>query len=84
MFKNLERLSVHHLSHALRDCGDAVVQIHLPRRNINGFILLMAEAAAPGNKPKKTHGNKHGQWPHVGHKSSKASGKWNDRGLEFA
>jgi hypothetical protein len=53
VLKNLERLPVHDLSHALRNGCNAVVKIHLARRDVDGFVLLMAKAAAPRSK----HGN---------------------------
>jgi hypothetical protein len=78
MIEHLERLPIHYLGHALGDGGDTVVEVHLARRDVDGFIFLMAEAAASRGKSEETQNCKHGQWPQRVHGSSEAAGKRNE------
>ena len=53
VFQHLERLAVDHLGHTIGDGGHAVVQVHLPHGNVDGFVMHMAKARAPGGKRKE-------------------------------
>ncbi len=56
--QNLKRLSIHDFGHTLRNCRYPVVEIHLPRRNVDGFIFLVAKVAASRGKSQKTQGKR--------------------------
>jgi len=51
-FENLERLPVHDLGHTFRNSGHAVVEVHLPRGDVDGVVVLRAKAAASGDQPQ--------------------------------
>jgi hypothetical protein len=59
VFENLQRLPVHYLGHALRNRSYAVVKIHLPRRDIDGFVFLVPEA--PASRPDPYSANSQNQ-----------------------
>jgi hypothetical protein len=52
---HLERLAVDHLGHPIGDGGDAVVQVHLARAEVDLVVMLVAEAAAAGGKSNKAY-----------------------------
>ncbi len=71
MLQHLERLPIRHLGNTFRDRGYAIVQIHLPRRNINRLIIFVMESVAPGRKPYRANTNKQDR-PQHGHVSREA------------
>ena len=42
VFQDFELLPVHHLAHAVRHRGDAVLKVHLSDGDVDGFMPLMA------------------------------------------
>ena len=50
MFEDFERLAVDHLGHAVGDGSHAIMQVHLPRGDIDRVVMLLAEAVASGRK----------------------------------
>ena len=54
VFQHFKLLAVGDLGHAVGDGGHAVVQIGLPRGDVDGIVPLGAEAAAPGTKCQQT------------------------------
>ena len=48
--EHFERLPIGHFAHAIGDGGHAVVQVHLPRGDIHGVVLLMTNATAACEK----------------------------------
>jgi hypothetical protein len=47
LFQHFQSLAVAYLGHVVRDGGYPVMQVHLPRRNINRIMPFVAEVAAP-------------------------------------
>ncbi len=51
--EDLERLAVDDFSDALRDGGDAVVEIHVARSDVDGVVFWLAETAATRDQPQE-------------------------------
>jgi hypothetical protein len=47
MLEHFERLAVHYLGHAIGNGGNPVMEIDLPRGNVNRLLLAGMEALAP-------------------------------------
>jgi uncharacterized protein YcfJ len=54
VFENLEGLAVDDLCDSVADCRDAVMQIHLPCRNVDRIVMLVMEAVATGERNEQT------------------------------
>jgi hypothetical protein len=46
MFEDFKGLSVDNLAYAIGDSGNAIVEIHLPGGDIDGFMLLVTKPVA--------------------------------------
>ena len=53
VFEDFERLAVDDLGDAVADGGDAVMQVHLPGRDVDGVVMLAAEAVAGGERKEE-------------------------------
>jgi hypothetical protein len=47
MLEHLERLAIRDFPDTVRHGGHAIMQVHLPRGNIHGFVVLGVKAIAP-------------------------------------
>ena len=55
MLQHFQRLAVGHLGHAIGDSGHAIMQVHLPRGDVNRVVMLLAETIAAGGEHEKAH-----------------------------
>jgi hypothetical protein len=53
VLEHFELLAIHHLGHAIRNRGDAIVQIHLPRGNINRLVHFLVQTVASRGEGKR-------------------------------
>ena len=54
VFQNFQLLSIHHLCHAIGNCGNAVMKVHLPGGHIHRVVLLVMELLASARQCNKT------------------------------
>ena len=55
MLEYLQRLAVGYLRNSFRNGGYTVAEIHLAGRDVDGFILLVAEAATAGGEQEQAN-----------------------------
>ncbi len=44
VFEHIELLAVDHLGHAIGNCGHAIMEVHLPGRDVNSLLLLILKS----------------------------------------
>ena len=49
-FEHFKGLPIHYLGYAIRDSGNAVMQVHLAGGNVNSFVLFLVKTGAAGNQ----------------------------------
>ncbi len=55
MFEHFKRLAVDHFGHAVGDGGHAIMQVHLPRGDVDRVVKLLAETVTAGRKRENAH-----------------------------